>query len=99
MYLLIPIGIFAIALILILYLIGRKFIYLKKLTPEAINNPAPTMLAFLNGFFPEILSINWREYRVKITSEVEKIVRRLRIIFLKTESITHKLSLKLHKSK
>lgn len=103
MYIILPIGIFVAAVAGIGYLVSRKFVYLKKLTPEAISDPPATMRTFWSGMFPEIVSffgnINWREYRVKITAEFEKMVRKLRLVFLKIESLTHNLSLKLRRSK
>ena len=102
MYLLIPIGIFVISLAGICYVVGRKFVYLKKLTPEAINNPPATAYSFWAGFFPEIIAwyekVNWRGYRVCITAETEKLVRRMRLTFLKIDTLSHNLSLRLRRS-
>ncbi|MEK7616071.1 MAG: tetratricopeptide repeat protein [Patescibacteria group bacterium] len=102
MYIIIPIGILVLALGGIAYIVGRKLVYLRKLTPEAISNPPPTAATFWEGLFPEVVSlwskINWREYRIKATTESEKLLRRLRLFFLKIESITHEWSLRLRKS-
>ena len=103
MYLLIPIAIFVLALGGALYIAVRKFVYLRKLSPEAISNPPTTARMFWSEMFPEIAAwfgaINWREYRVKITDESEKIVRRVRLVFLKIEGFTHNLSMRLRRSK
>lgn len=103
MYILIPIGILVLALGGIAYIVVRKFVYLKKLTPEAISNPPPTAATFWDGLFIEIIAlwrkINWREYRVVATAESEKILRRLHLIFLKIEALTHNLANRLRRSK
>ena len=95
MFLLIPLGIFIVSTATIMYLVGRKFVYLKKLTPEAISDPPATAATFWSGFFPEIISlfqrINWREYRVRFMSESEKLLRRMRLTFLKIDTLTHRL--------
>ena len=85
------------------YLAGRKFVYLKKLSPEAISNPPATVRSFWSGMFPEIVSffgrINWREYRVRITAEFEKLLRRIRLLFLKIDTVTHNLANRMRRSK
>ncbi len=102
MYLLIPGIIFLVSLIGIGLLIGRKFVYLKKLSPEAIGNPPGTMKTFWSGFIPELASwyrgINWIEYRVRFMTEFDKLLRRLRLVFLKIEGITHGMSQRLRHS-
>lgn len=102
MYLIIPIVVFALSLAGLLFLVFRKFVYLKKITPEAISNPPATMKSFWTGLFPEIISlfdsVNWRGHRVGIMSEFEKILRRLRLIFLKIDSLTHRLINRLRRS-
>src|SRR3989344_7280483 len=102
MYLIIPIALLVISLAGLSYYVGRKFVYLKKLTPESINNPPATMATFWRGFFPEVVSwfekINWREYRVKAMAESEKLLRRLRLSFLKIEGLMHRLINRLRRS-
>src|SRR3989344_5814611 len=102
MYLIIPIAILVLSLGGIAYIIGRKFVYLRKLSPEAISNPPATIHTFWQGMFPEVVawisSINWRGYRVMATTESEKIVRRIRLIFLKIDSLTHNLANRLRRS-
>ncbi len=102
MYLLIPIGILVVSLTGVLYLVGRKFVYLKKLTPEAISNPPATAHTFWTGFFPEVIawyeSVNWRGYRVRFMSEAEKLLRRMRLAFLKIDTLTHNLTMRLRRS-
>ncbi|MEK7583235.1 MAG: hypothetical protein AAB483_02445 [Patescibacteria group bacterium] len=101
MYLLIPIGIFVISLAGVLFVVGRKLVYLKKLTPEAISNP-PSLRAFWAGFVPEIIAwfekINWREYRVGFMGETEKLLRKIRLSFLKIDTVTHNLTMRLRRS-
>ena len=101
-YILIPAGIFVIAITGIWLMISRKFVYLRRLFPDAISDPEPTIRTFWSGFFPEVVTwfgkINWREYRVRFMTEFEKMLRRMRLIFLKTESVIHKFSLRLRRS-
>lgn len=103
MYTIISIGIFVLAIAGILYVVLRKFVYLRKLSPDAISDPPATASSFWSGMFPEVATlfgrINWREYRVKITSEFEKAVRWFRLIFLKIESLAHNLGMRLRRSK
>ncbi len=102
MYILIPSIILVASLVGIAVIIGRKFVYLKKLTPEAINNPPATLATFWRGFFSEIVSwyakINLREYRVKFMAESEKLLRRFRLLFLKIEGLMHRLINRLRRS-
>ena len=102
MYLLIPIGIAVVSIAAMAYLVVRKFVYLRKLTPEAISNPPATARTFWAGFFPEIIAwyenVNWRGYRVGLTAETEKLVRRMRLTFLKIDTLAHNLSLRLRRS-
>lgn len=102
MYILIPIGISVVSIAGILYLVSRKFVYLRKLTPEAISNPPATANTFWAGFFPEFIAwyenVNWRGYRVGITGEMEKLLRRVRLAFLKIDTLTHNLTLRLRRS-
>ena len=103
MYLIIPIGIFLLSVAGIVYILVKKFVYLRKLSPEAINDTSGTKNMFWSDMFPEIsrwmASINWREHRVRLTDESEKFVRRLRLIFLKIETFTHNVSMRLRRSK
>lgn len=102
MYLLIPLALLAASLIGLGYAIGRKFVYLKKLTPEAISDPPATSATFWNGMFIEILAtvrkINWKEYRVAMMTESEKLLRRTRLVFLKIDNLTHSLALRMRRS-
>src|SRR3989344_3622483 len=96
MYLIIPIGIFLVSIGGIAYIVFRKFVYLRKLTTEAISNPHPSASTFWHGLFPEICglfeNIHWREHRSKIAAEFEKVLRKLRLVFLKIDSMTHDLA-------
>ncbi len=99
---LIPIAVFIAALIAIGAIVGRKFVYLKKLTPEAISNPSPTLATFWADWVPEIVvffkSIRWREHRLTIIGESEKLLRRIRLMFLKVDTVTHQLINRLRRS-
>ena len=102
MYLLLPISIFVLAIAGVVYIAGRKFVYLRKLTPEAISDPPPTAKTFWAGLLPEVTGlfakINWREYRVLAQVEFEKILRRTRLVFLKFDTWTHSLANRLRRS-
>lgn len=90
------------ALLLLMLIVGRKFVYLRKLTPEAISEPTQTVAAFGKGMVPEIVAvtgkINLREYRVRLTAEFEKILRRIRLLFLKIDDLTHRAIRRLRRS-
>ncbi len=102
MYLLIPLIIFGVAIVAMCYLMARKFVFLKKLTPEAISNPPATASTFWRGMFQELVELaerfNWRQHRVEFTAQSEKIVRRMRLMFLRLDTWTHNLSNRLRRS-
>lgn len=93
MFFLIPFAIFLISAALTAGIIARKFVYLKKLTPEAINSSNE------GGFWSELLpelsvkikKINLREYQVKFLAEFEKFLRKLRLISLRIDTLTNRL--------
>lgn len=93
MFLLIPFAIFLISVGLILGIVARKFVYLKKLTPEVISGSDEG--GFWSEFFPElsakIKEIKFREYQVGFLAEFEKFLRKLRLISLKIDTFTDRL--------
>jgi tetratricopeptide (TPR) repeat protein len=103
MFFIIPLTIFAVSMGLGIWLVTRKFVYLKKLTPEAI---APDTLTTQNGFwtefFPEFNSwtkkINLQEYKINFLAEFEKFLRKFRLLFLKIETLNSKLIHKVRKT-
>ncbi|MEK7151406.1 MAG: hypothetical protein AAB784_01670, partial [Patescibacteria group bacterium] len=52
MFFVIPFGIFIIATSLIVLVVGRKFVYLKKLNPEVVESVMPEKDSFLMEIFP-----------------------------------------------
>jgi tetratricopeptide (TPR) repeat protein len=92
MFLLIPFAIFLVSIVLIIGIIARKFVYLKKLTPEIVGANEENFWA---EFFPElsaeIKKINLREYQVSFLAEFEKFLRRLRLISMKIDAFTNSL--------
>lgn len=103
MFLIIPLTIFAVSAGLGIWLIARKFVYLKRLTPEAVTsdvlNPQD---GFWSEFFPEIKSwirkVNPQEYKVNFLAEFEKFLRKFRLLFLKIETLNSRLIHKVRKT-
>lgn len=95
MFFWIPFGIFVLASAAISWIISRKFVYLKKLTPEVVENVVPVQESFWAEFFPGpaayIRKINLRQYRLNLLSEFEKFLRKLRLFSLKLEASTNRL--------
>ena len=102
MFFWVPFGIFVISLIAIGWIISRKFIYLKKLNPEAIEDSAEIQGGFWEDFFPGLSAflknINLREYRLNFLAEFEKFLRKLRLISLKIDTTTNRLIHRVRKS-
>jgi len=94
MYLTIPLGIFAVSILAIVWIVARKFVYLKKLAPEALKMNSDD-IGFWNEMFPEISDFlkkaNFRQYGVKILSELEKSLRKFRLAFSKIDTLTNRL--------
>lgn len=99
MYLLFPTLLIVFALLVGLVIIARKFTYLKKLTPDAEQHFS---VGFFWEFIPELheryARIDWASYRAFWLRESEKSLRRLRLAFLKIDSLTHRLIKKMHRS-
>lgn len=93
MYLYLPLGIFAVSIVLIIWIIARKFVYLKKLTPEAIESVSGEP-GFWSEMFPEIVeyfkNANFRQHGVTLLSEFEKTLRKIRLLFMKIDTFTGK---------
>ena len=102
MFLLVPLGIFLISAAIIIWVITRKFVYLKKLAPEVIESAMPEQEAFWAELFPELAayinSVKLREYKLKFLAESEKFLRKLRLLSLKLDSTTNKLIYRVRKS-
>jgi tetratricopeptide (TPR) repeat protein len=95
MYLLIPLIAFLASLSLVAWLIARKFVYLRKLAPEALENSVAVRDNFWAELFPEpigfLRKIKIREYGVAFLAEFEKFLRRLRLISLRIDTLTNRL--------
>ena len=92
MYIIIPLVIIAVSIIVAGLIVWRKFAYLKKLPADSASVPENGMLA---DFFPEALGylkkINLNSYRDLFFKELEKFLRRLRVVSLKLDTFTHHL--------
>lgn len=107
MFLLVPLAILLVSLVGIVWLIGRKFVYLKKLSPEIVEE---TAVANGNGgspnfwaeFFPELAAklekSRWQKYKLAFLAESEKFLRKLRLVSLKIDASTNKLIHKIRQS-
>ncbi len=75
MYFYIPFGIFAVSVLAIIWIVSRKFVYLKKLEPETIE-ASSAGVGFWEEMFPEAIAglrkIKLRQFGVNILSELEK---------------------------
>lgn len=101
MYLYIPLGIFVISVTVIVWIVSRKFVYLKKLEPKTVEASSAD-IGFWEEMFPEATSgfkkIKIRQFGVNILSELEKILRKLRLLSLKIDTLTGKLIHRVRKS-
>lgn len=84
------------------WIIGRKFVYLKKLSPDVVEDAVYSESSFWVEFFPEIATelkkINTTEYQVKFLADFEKFLRKLRLLSLKIDSATNGLIHRVRKS-
>lgn len=80
MYLLVPLSLALAAFIGIVIIVWRKMPYLRKLTPES-HEVGDTIL---HDFAPEAIdwfrSVPWRQYLQNILGELEKLLRRIRLM-------------------
>ncbi|MBI2063563.1 MAG: tetratricopeptide repeat protein [Candidatus Yanofskybacteria bacterium] len=102
MFFIIPFGIFAISLAAICWIISRKFVYLKKLAPEVVENSVSGEESFWAEFFPGLAarfnSSNVRQFRLNLLAKFEKFLRKLRLLSLKLDVATNHLIRKVRKS-
>lgn len=101
MYLYIPFGIFVISVSVIIWIISRKFVYLKKLEPETIEASSASV-GFWEEMFPEAIAwlkkVKLRQYGVSILSELEKNLRKLRLLSMRIDILTNRLIHRVRKS-
>ena len=92
MYIIIPLVIIAVSIMAVGAIVWRKFPYLKKLSADSASIPENGLLA---GFFPEarnyLKKIDLSIYRDLFFKELEKFLRRLRVVSLKLDSFTRHL--------
>lgn len=102
MFFLIPLIIFLSSVAIAIWMVARKFAYLRKLTPETVNGPAFTDEDFLTEFFPGLASWfkkkNIQEFRVDFLAEFEKFLRKLRLASLRIDTLTDRLIHRVRKS-
>lgn len=95
MFLLLPIFVFIVSICLIGYLSFKKFEYLKKLVPETSNGQNSGIKSFAEELFPEIFGyaqkIDLKSHKAGLLVEIEKLLRRLRVITLKIDAFSHRL--------
>ncbi len=91
MFITIPLILIGLSLIGMTIVIRRKLLYLRKLSPEA-HEVSDNML---EDFFPELIAwfsqIPWRQYRQSSLQELEKGLRRMRLVFLKIDHASARL--------
>ncbi|HEY4484343.1 MAG TPA: tetratricopeptide repeat protein [Candidatus Paceibacterota bacterium] len=100
MYLFIPLLIILVSLVGALLIIWRKLPYLKKITnPPSISSAESMPFALLSDFFPEVASyfkkVDLTSYKNHLMKELEKFLRRLRVLSLKLDGFTNKLLAKI----
>lgn len=102
MFFLIFFGIFIVSITAIVWVIGRKFVYLKKLTPEVIESVVPEQESFWVEFFPGLAayfnSTSLRQHRLNFLAELEKFLRKFRLLSLKLDTVTNQLIHRVRKS-
>ncbi len=102
MFFLIPFGILLVSLIAIVWITSRKFVYLRKLTPEVLEGTSEVQESFWAEFFPGLTKffgkVDLREYRLRILAESEKTLRKLRLLSLKIDTVTNSLIHRVRKS-
>jgi len=95
MFLIIPLAIFVVSISAIIWIVSRKFVYLKKLAPDAVEATVGVKESFWAELYPEIAAffgkINLRSYGVNILNEFEKLLRRLRLVSLQADDFTNRL--------
>jgi tetratricopeptide (TPR) repeat protein len=101
MFLYIPLGIFAVSIIGIVWIVSRKFVYLKKLEPQALEATSGD-IGFWAELFPELADffkkLKFRQYGVNLLSETEKSLRKMRLFAMKADSFTNRLINRVRKS-
>lgn len=97
MYIIIPLAIILISALAMILVVWRKLPYLKKLPVDSVSVPEA---GILESFFPEarryLRKIDFSLYRELFFKELEKFLRRLRVVSLKLDRFSHQLIDKIH---
>lgn len=98
MFLIIPLAVFLVSLGLIIYMSARKFSYLKKISIDhasEIEQSVNGYRGFAEAMFPEVFcyvrGVNVAAHKSTFLLEVEKLLRKLRVWFLKMDNISNQL--------
>ena len=95
MYIILPASLLVGSVAIIVWIVLRKFTYLKRLTPEALEATMGVQDGFFTELFPELTAlirrINLRAYGVNFLTEFEKLLRKFRLISLKIDGLTNRL--------
>lgn len=102
MFFLIPFSIFLAASAAIIWVISRKFVYLKKLAPGTLEETVSTEKNFWAELYPEIAAylkrVNLRAYGVNALNEFEKFLRKMRLMSMRVDDLTNRLIRRVRKS-
>ncbi|TSC91711.1 MAG: hypothetical protein CEN90_175 [Parcubacteria group bacterium Licking1014_17] len=97
MFIILPLGIFILSLLLIGAVIVRKLAFLRKLSPEVLENSAVNYRGFWEELLPEaggiIKFIKSHEWRLKLLEQFEKLFSLLKSISSLIDSLFHKILL------
>lgn len=106
LFIFIPLGLILISTLGIIIVVSRKIPYLKKLNPEEIvplseNSYDFGWKLFISDFFPEIdygtVNLKIKEYKDLWLGELEKFIRKLRLISLKIDRASDTVIKKIRK--
>ncbi len=86
---LLPLGIFVLALLVAGVIVVQKFPYLKRLSPDVIDASTESQSSMAHDLLP-FVSTYWERLdfprkKVALMSELEKILRKFRLLFLRIE--------------
>ena len=102
MYIIIPLAIMVASLAGAFYVASRKFVYLRKLDPSAVQDAPADFHDFRRGLFPEMVgawkALDLRQHTAAFLTEMEKVLRKLRLVFLRVDTAMHQLIQKMRKT-
>ncbi len=98
MFIITPLILIGASLLGIAAIVRRKLPYVRKLSPEAHQVGDH----LFQDYFPELVQwishIPWQEYRKTVLREVEKLLRRLRLVLLKVDHVSDRLIKKVRRT-